>query len=127
MDKKNYLSPSEQEVYELIRNKQNEIVTNTQIKDLFPKIKNIKINKICSSLIKKGYLIPLSRGIYSIQEKSRKEPIISNPFKIALSMYKGYIGFSSALKLHGLLEYEPFAIYVVTNNKSREKAIGQYT
>ena len=125
MDKKNYLSKGEQEIYNLIRHKSNGIISNKEIKNLFPRIRKVKINKICSSLLRKGYLSKISRGLYLIQETPGKL-LITNPYKIALSLYGGYIGFSSALKIYGLLEYEPFTIYIITRQKSREKSIGQY-
>lgn len=127
MDKKYYLSSSEQTVYELIRHNTNEAVSNSSIKGLFPQFSSAKLNKICSSLIRKGYLFKLSRGRYIIQDGHGKDVQLSNPYKIALSLYKGYIGFSSALKLYGLIEYEPFTIYVVTKIKSRTFKLGQYT
>ncbi|MBS3151570.1 hypothetical protein J4443_04280 [Candidatus Woesearchaeota archaeon] len=126
MDKKNYLSRGEQEIYHLIKHKSGGIISNNEIKSLFPRIRKIKINKICSSLLKKGYLYKLSKGLYLIQEDPGK-PLIANQYKIALSLFNGYIGFSSALKIYGLLEYEPFTIYIATREKSREKSIGQYT
>ncbi|AFK22075.1 type IV toxin-antitoxin system AbiEi family antitoxin [Pyrococcus sp. ST04] len=42
-------------------------------------------------------------------------------------LFPGYIAFSSALRLYGLIEYEPFTIFVATPRKSGEKEIGEYT
>ncbi len=37
------------------------------------------------------------------------------------------MGFSSALRIYDLLEYEPFTIFVVTDKRSAERMIGEYT
>jgi len=50
-----------------------------------------------------------------------------NPHKVALSIFKGYIGFSSALRTYNLLEYEPTTIFIVTRNKSARKKLGVMT
>src|SRR3989338_7381427 len=123
MNKEYYLSKSEQIVYELVKYKPNEAISNSEIKALFPKYSGAKVNKICSSLIKKGYLFKLSKGNYLVQESHGKNAQLASPYKIAMSLYKGYIGFSSALNIYGLIEYEPFTIYVVTRAKSRKFAI----
>lgn len=64
-------------------------------------------------------------GVYLIQDKPSDTPVINNPYKIALSMFNGYIGFSSALRVYGLLDYEPFTIFVVAKKRSSEKRIGE--
>lgn len=80
-----------------------------------------------SQPFKKGYLYRLKKGVYLVMEKPSGSPLIKNPYAIALRLFSGYIGFSSALRHYGLLDYEPFTIFVVTKNKSREKSIGEYT
>ena len=103
---------------------QNSELQKEQLKDLLPKL---DINKICHSLAKKGYLFRLKRETYLIQREPSKKPIIEDPFLIPDHLYKGYLAFSTALKIHGLLEYEPFTIFFATNYKSRTFSIGQYT
>ena len=61
-----------------------------------------------------------------VQKKPSDVPIINNPYRIALTLSRGYIGFSSALRVYDLLDYESFTIFVVTANKSSEKRIGEY-
>lgn len=104
-----------------------DIVNSNEIKDIFPGLKPYQVNKVCSSLSLKGYLHRLKKGVYLVQKKPSDIPVIKSAYKIALALFKGYIGFSSALRLYDLIDYEPFTIFVVTGNRSMEKIIGEYT
>lgn len=104
-----------------------DIVYSNEIMDIFPDLKPYQVNKVCSSLTSKGYLHRLKKGVYMVQKKPSGSPEIKNAYKIALALFKGYIGFSSALRLYDLIDYEPFTIFVVTGNISKEKTIGEYT
>ena len=125
MNKNTYLSKQEQLIFIVISSL--DIVHTGEIKDLFPDLKPYQINKICHSLSSKGYLHRLKKGIYLVQKKPSEIPAIKNPYKIASALFKGYIGFSSALRIYDLLDYEPFTIFSVTANRSMEKRIGEYT
>ena len=103
-----------------------DLITVDEITDLMPGHNELTINKACSSLASKGYLYRLQKGAYIVQKKPSGAPVIKDPYRIALTLFKGYIGFSSALKIYGLIDYEPFTIFVVTSNKSREIPIGEY-
>jgi predicted transcriptional regulator of viral defense system len=124
MLKKNYLTPDEQILYSAIST--TEITDHDTIHDLFPTYTLQKINKLTHSLISKGYLYPLKRGSYLVNPRPSKQPIINNPFTIAPYITKGYLGFSSALRLYDLLDYEPFTIFIVTKEKSQHTTIGNY-
>jgi len=106
--------------------KSADVLTIQEIKELFPELSEDMIKKVLSSLVKKGYLYRLKRGLYLVNEEPGK-PLIKNPYQIALMLFPGYIAFSSALRLYGLIEYEPFTIFVATPRKSGEKEIGEYT
>jgi predicted transcriptional regulator of viral defense system len=125
MNKNIYLRKQEQLVFHAIPPR--DIVTSTELEDEFPQLSAAQLNKIVSQLCAKGYLHRVKRGVYLVQETPSEAPYINNPYKVALAIYKGYIGFSSALRVYHLLDYEPFTIFVVTVNKSREKKIGDYT
>ncbi len=125
MTENTYLNRQEQMIFNAISSA--DIVNSNEIKDIFPGLKPYQVNKVCSSLSSKGYLHRLKKGVYLIQEKPSNIPVIKNAYKIALAMFKGYIGFSSALRLYDLIDYEPFTIFVVTRNRSMEKIIGEYT
>jgi len=63
-----------------------------------------------NNAVRKGELVRIVRGKYA--KKS------ANPFKIALFLFHGYIGFSSALYLLGLKEEIERVIYVGTSRNS---------
>lgn len=124
MDKKNYLTREEQILFSTI--KKTDIIDNSFIKEIFPNYSSQKINKICHKLMTKGYLHPIKRGAYIVNETPSQKPVIKNPFKIAQYINKGYIGFSSALRLYDLITYEPFTIFIVHPKKSQEIELGNY-
>jgi predicted transcriptional regulator of viral defense system len=125
MNKNIYLSKQEQMIFNIISSA--DIISNDEIKEAFPKLKTYQINKICSNLSSKGYLYYLKKGAYLVQKKASSIPVIKNPYEVALALFKGYIGFSSALRVYDLIDYEPFTIFVITRKKSMEKRIGEYT
>lgn len=125
MKKNFYLSRGEQSLRKDLP--PDMIGTTEEIAGLFPEMSHARINKINSSLASKGYIQRLKKGTYLFQGKPSEIPVITDPYKIALSLFKGYIGFSSALRIYSLLDYEPFTIFVVSKNKSGEKKIGEYT
>ena len=124
MQKKIYLTKEEQIIISTIQT--TEIIDHSHLKELFPTYSPQKINKLCHTLLSKGYLYPLKRGVYLINEIPSSQPVIKNPFRIAPYLNKGYLGFSSALRLYDLLDYEPFTIFTVTPQKSNETTIGNY-
>ena len=124
MKNNNYLTRREQLVFDII--KETDIISIQEIEDMFPELSQNMRYKTLSSLSMKGYLYRLEKGLYLVQKIPSKEPIIENPYRIALSIFKGYIAFSSALRLYDLIEYEPFTIFVVMPNKSKRLALGNY-
>lgn len=124
MMKNYYLSRTEQELISVL--KSADIISIQEIKELFPSLSDDIIKKVLSSLVRKGHLYRLKRGLYLVNEEPGK-PLIENPYRIALALFPGYIAFSSALRLYGLIEYEPFTIFVATPRKSGKKEIGEYT
>ncbi|MGI0088479.1 MAG: type IV toxin-antitoxin system AbiEi family antitoxin domain-containing protein [Nitrosotalea sp.] len=72
-------------------------------------------------LEKKRWITRIGKGVYlrlPAETVMRGKVYLEDPFEVALKMYKGYLAFQSALKIHGLSEYESFTIYVATKNKS---------
>ena len=118
MNKNIYMSKREQIIFNMISSV--DIAYTDEIRDFFPDLKPHQINKICHSLSSKGHLHRLKKGVYLIQKKPSDLPLIKDPYKIALALFKGYIAFSSALRVYNLLDYAPFTIFVVTvNNQGR--------
>lgn len=125
MKKNYYLTKTEQKIFNVIKHAKT--VTAKEVTGLFPELNKEMIYKVLSSLKKKGYLYRIKNGLYLIQQIPTKEPIIENPYKIALAIFPGYIAFSPALRLYNLIEYEPFTIFVATPRKSGKIEIGNYT
>ncbi|MGI0045726.1 MAG: type IV toxin-antitoxin system AbiEi family antitoxin domain-containing protein [Nitrosotalea sp.] len=72
-------------------------------------------------LEEKGWLTGVGKGVYLRLPASTAmegRVYLEDPMEVATKMFDGYIAFSSALKVHGLSEYEPFTIYVATKIKS---------
>ena len=76
---------------------------------------------ILSRLLKKGALIKLKNGLYSWNVEGGG---VEDFFYASQATYDGYLGFSTALYLHGLTDQYPFTLFVVTPNKSASKRIG---
>ena len=72
-----------------------------------------------SRLNRQGRILRLKRGVYS-----------TNPMRDSLAcgqnVFNGYLGFSSALYVHGMITETPFTITVVTADKSETRRIGEY-
>lgn len=68
-----YLSKTEQELIRVL--KSADTVTIQEIEGLFPKLSKDMIKKVLSSLVRKGYLYRLRRGIYLVNEEPGK-PLI---------------------------------------------------
>ncbi|MDG6220574.1 MAG: hypothetical protein QCI38_03900 [Candidatus Thermoplasmatota archaeon] len=125
MRKKNYLTGREQEIYASIRFAY--VVKVEEVRDIFPELSQGMLHKLLSSMAAKGYLYRVKRGLYLVHKEPSSSPVVEDPYKLALSLFNGYIGFSSALKLHGLIEYEPFTILVATPDRSATRELGNYT
>lgn len=119
------MTRSEQEVFNRIR--RIDIISSKNLKEVSGEGRNTKINKVLSSLARKGYLYRLARGEYLVQETPQRNQLIQDPIKIATTLFSGYIGLQTALRLYGLSDYEPFVITVITQKKSGERNIGEYT
>ncbi len=112
-----YLSKKEQEIWEYISDK--EVIDNETLKMIFPDLSQSYRNKILHSLYKKGYIKRATRDVYY------NNP--TNFYKLALMIYPGYIGLTSALKQYGLIEYEDFTIFIITKNKYKTINLKNYT
>lgn len=96
------------------------------VENTFPDESPQSIRDVLSSLTRKGYIYRVKRGLYLRCELPHK-PVIANPGKLALAIYDGYLAFSSALHHWGLIEYEPFTIFVATRSKGGKRNVGEYT
>ena len=111
-----YLSPKEQHIFSQIED-YNKIFTIIDIFNLMGK----KEYYALMGLRNKGHIIRLRRGVYAT-----KKAFLENPYKIAAELENGVIGFISALKMHELIDYEPNAIFILTESHSYNLQILNY-
>lgn len=125
MKKKIYLTPREQALFSVLSSRH--IIDTGLLQELFPEIPPVPLNKTVADLVKKGYLHRVKKGVFTISGTPSENIEIQNPLLVGLSVCSGYIGFSSALRVYDLIPYEPFTVFVVTKNRSREITVGEYT
>lgn len=76
---------------------------------------------LVNRLEKKGWIRGVGKGVYLRLPASTAlegKAYLEDPLEVGLKMYPGYLAFQSALRVHGLSEYEPFTVFVATKNKS---------
>ncbi len=123
MTKTYYLSPQEQHVLD-IAGDAGVIVAE----DLIQAAEGMHpqgVRNVLSSLVRKGHLFRAKRGIY-LRCGEPSLPVIEDPGKLALLLFRGYVAFASALQHWGLHEYESFTVFVATRNKSGSREVGEY-
>lgn len=79
------------------------------------------LHVLIGRLEKKGWITSVGKGVYlrlPAATAVKGKVYLEDPLEVALKMFNGYLAFQSALKVHGLSEYEPFTIYVATKTKS---------
>ncbi|MFH1055931.1 MAG: hypothetical protein V1744_07570 [Candidatus Altiarchaeota archaeon] len=108
MYKKNYMTWSEQEIWEHIKDK--EIIDHELVKQIFPEMTENKTNKLLHNLYAKRYLSRARKDLYYNPQK------LGAYNKLAFRINEGYLGLNSALRYHNLIEYEDFTIFVMTRD-----------
>lgn len=114
-----------QKIYLLSQKARHKIITFDIIESWKLTNRNT-LRVIMHNLCKKGLFFRLKKGVYVVQPPFTKNIVIEDPFYTAQHLYNGYIGFASALYLHGLIDEIPFTVYIVTQTKSAAKRIGEY-
>lgn len=124
MQKNYYMSPIEQMLMETAET-MAPIFTRDLIQAL-PEINPQVIRNALSRLTRIGRLARVKRGVY-VRSDGPGRPVIEDPEKVALALFKGYIAFASALGHWRLIEYEPFTVFVATSVRSGTVGLGEYT
>ena len=81
---------------------------------------------VINRLEKKGWITGVGKGVYLRLPASTAlegRAYLEDPFEVGLKMYPGYLAFQSALRIHGLSEYEPFTVFVATTSKSETASL----
>ncbi len=102
----------------------NIFTLNDVVSTLDTTYENAKV--IVNRLVKKAWLIRLARGKYLIVplEAGVRSLWSEHGFVIASHLVDPYyIGYGSALNYHGLTEYVPPAVFVVTSKRSKSRTI----
>ena len=123
MSNLNKLSGLEQNIYFLSAEALHSIIAYDTIKSWGLAGKGV-LDVTLSRMCKKGWLVRLKRGVYLVSKPSGAVP--EDALYAAQSIFGGYIGFSTALNLHGLMDEMPFTIYLVTESISKSKQLGDY-
>lgn len=114
------LSKLEQKIYYAFS--KGEVISTQDIYKLKLSTRNT-VRKTIVPLIKKNYLLRLKKGLYLILDERGG---IEDPMALGEYIFGGYLGLSTALYIYGLIEEQPFTVYVVTENQSRSRTIGNY-
>ncbi len=122
MNEFHYMTPKEQELMEVISG--TLMIRTSELHSIIPDMNGTSLRKTISSLAEKGYLYRLRRDLYIVTEDGVLDPDIL--IKVGPLMYRGYVAFSSALYLHGLLDYHPFTVFVATCDRSASLIFGNY-
>jgi predicted transcriptional regulator of viral defense system len=115
------LSHLEQKIYLLLESEGKSVFTVKELKRFHLPIKYGHLRVLLHRLKKKGWITSVRKGVYlrlpAVAAKEGKA-YVEDPFSVALNIFDGYLAFHSALKVHGLSEYQPFTIFMATKSKS---------
>ena len=124
------LSHAEQKVYLYLEAEGKQVFTVDELKQAGLGINSSNLWVIVHRLAKKRWLTRVKRGVYLRLPASavlEGGVYLEDPFEAALKIFDGYLAFQSALRVHGLSEYEPFTVFVATKRLSRTvKLVEQY-
>jgi predicted transcriptional regulator of viral defense system len=124
------LSHLEQKVYLLLESEGKNVFTVRELKRLKLPIKYGHLRVLLHRLEKKGWITSVRKGVYlrlPAVAAVEGKVYLEDPFIVALKVFDGYLAFQSALRVHGLSEYQPFTIFIATKNKSETlKLLKQY-
>lgn len=82
------------------------------------------LHVMLNRMVRKKWLVRVKRGIYAVApDYFQPARGVEDVFYTAQLVYPGYLAFSTALYLHGLLEETPFTLYVATNDVSGKKVM----
>lgn len=101
-----------------------EMISTKDLIDIFPEMSEYSLRNLVSSLKNKGRLYRLKRGLYLVLHDQTMDSKVL--MRSAPLVYPGYLAFSSALGVYGLLDYEPFTILISTVDRARIITVGEY-
>ncbi len=124
------LSHLEQKIYLLLESEGKNVFSVQDLKEFKLPIKDGHVRVLLHRLEKKGWITSVRKGIYlrlPAEAAVEGKVYLEDPFAVALKVFDGYLAFQSALRVHGLSEYQSFTVFVATKNKSETLSLlGQY-
>jgi len=124
------LSHLEQKIYLLLESEGINVFAVKELKKFRLPIKYGHLRVLLHRMEKKGWITSVRKGVYlrlPAVAAMEGKVYLEDPFAVALKIFDGYLAFQSALRVHGLSEYQPFTIFVATRSKSETlKLLEQY-
>ncbi|MCD6383243.1 MAG: hypothetical protein J7L88_02125 [Thermoplasmata archaeon] len=120
MDSEIRLSETEKRVLQSLKGKL--VATPGEVAERVPEYSIRTVYNTLHTLSSKGLLLRVKNGLYVVKGVAREKPL-----RAALEIFDGYIAFSTALKLHKLLDERINRIYVATVDTSVVVNLGRYT
>ncbi len=117
------LSHTEQKLYLYLESEGKNAFRVGELKDKGLGLSMAHLYVLLGRLEEKGWITSVGKGVYLRLPASSAvdgKTYLEDPFEVALKLYpkNAYLAFLSALKVHGLSEYEPFTIFVATEARS---------
>jgi predicted transcriptional regulator of viral defense system len=124
------LSHLEQKIYLLLESEGKNVFTIQDLEKFKLPLKYGHLRVLLHRLEKKGWITSVRKGVYlrlPAEAAVEGRVYLEDPFAVALKVFDGYLAFQSALRVHGLSEYQPFTVFVATKSKSETLLLlGQY-
>ena len=107
------------EILKSFSNDEQECFTYSDVINKFPEIDSLYVSKVLSSMVRKGMLIKLKHNLYNIvPTNADAETYLPDWHIVAKNLMKGkkyYIGYYSAMQVHGLITQPSLIEIIVTN------------
>jgi predicted transcriptional regulator of viral defense system len=118
---KEALSHTEQKVYLFLESVDKNVFSLGELKEMDLGISYGHLRVLLHNLERKGWIASVGKGVYLRLPAStiiEGRVYLEDPYLVAQKMFDGYLAFQSALRIHGLSEYEPFTVFIATKTRS---------
>jgi len=116
------LSHAEQRAYLTLEAEGLNLFTIDDLTRLEPGLSRGYVHVLLQRLKKKGWITRVGAGTYLRLPASAAiegKVYLEDPFAVALKLFRGYLAFHSALRIHGLSEHQSFTVFMATKQKSK--------
>jgi len=115
------LSHLEQKIYLLLESEGTNVFTVKELRKFKLPIKYGHLRVLLHRMERKGWITSVRKGVYlrlPAVAAVEGRVYLEDPFVVALKIFDGYLAFQSALRVHGLSEYQPFTVFIATRGRS---------